>query len=200
MRRRLPRLKTAAASWTCSGTEEVQCQSGLFAGRTGELIKEFACSLGVNPMSAVESVVEAAGASGQPDFLQRLLKIHDDLAAIGKGEGDHATHALVVNIGVGGIVDAITSAFYCLQSGLGVVQVFVVGHYNAIMMRTHKILGTLRKSAHGVVLLTALGVGLALAGCGQKGPLYLPATPAVKSKPAQPVMENDNDVLTQPAR
>ncbi len=62
------------------------------------------------------------------------------------------------------------------------------------------ILGTLRMSARGVLLLSVISASFALAGCGQKGPLFLPSTPAAKAKPVPPVVENDSEVPTQPVR
>ena len=44
-----------------------------------------------------------------------------------------------------------------------------------------------RAPAHGAVLAAcALSLGLALAGCGQKGPLYLPAQAGIAATPATP--------------
>jgi pantothenate kinase type III len=43
--------------------------------------------------------------------MQGLLQIDDDLALVLKREGDHAAHALVVDVGVAIVVDAIASQF-----------------------------------------------------------------------------------------
>ena len=59
------------------------------------------------------------------------------------------------------------------------VLVFMVGHYNPVMVFSLRILGRLHalRRRHG---LAALVIGAAvLAGCGQKGPLFLPVPPKV---------------------
>ena len=58
-------------------------------------------------MATIEFVVKAACSGGHPDFLQRLLQIYDDLAAVGKCQRDHAACALVVYVCIAGIVDAV---------------------------------------------------------------------------------------------
>ncbi|MEZ5701801.1 MAG: lipoprotein [Burkholderiaceae bacterium] len=68
------------------------------------------------------------------------------------------------------------------------------------MMRTNTILGILRKPARGMLLLTAIAASVAMVGCGQKGPLYLPTAPASKAKPVQPAVETTSDVPTPTAR
>jgi predicted small lipoprotein YifL len=114
------------------------------------------------------------------------LQIDDDLAAVVKAQRDHAAGALVVDVGVRFIVDAVTSPLYRLQNGLSQVQVFELGHYNPIMfallLRHNQILGrrALATRPHGLAAygLSALLL-LALTGCGQKGPLFLPPGQAV---------------------
>jgi predicted small lipoprotein YifL len=125
--------------------------------------------------------MKAARARSHPDFLQRLLQIDDDLAAVVKAQRDHAAGTLVVDVGVRFIIDAVASTFYRLQNGFGQVQVFELGHYNPIMFALllcqTRILGrrALAPRQHG---LAAFGLSalllLALMGCGQKGPLFLP--------------------------
>jgi sugar diacid utilization regulator len=73
------------------------------------------------------------------------LQIDDDLAAVVKAQRDHAAGALVVDVGVRFIIDAVASTFYRLQNGFGQVQVFELGNYNPIMfallLRQTRILG-----------------------------------------------------------
>jgi hypothetical protein len=42
--------------------------------------------------------------------MQGFLQIHNDLAAVAEGDGDHAAHPLVVDVGIGFVIDAITTA------------------------------------------------------------------------------------------
>lgn len=203
MRRLLPQSKTGAAFWTCSEIDELQGQTRLFAGKSGQLGEKFALAFGVHPTLSVKAVMEAPRAGGHPDFLKRLLQVHDDLAAVGKGERDHAAHALVVDVGIGGVVDAVTRALDGTQGGFSLVQVFVVGHYNAIMIYTRRILGALSSPSRSLLLASLMCVGLFLAGCGQKGPLYLPTNAGVKAKPANsPTSQPDigSEVKDQPSR
>jgi predicted small lipoprotein YifL len=103
--------------------------------------------------------------------MQRLLQVHDDLAAIGKSQGDHTAGALIVDVGVAVVVDVIASGFDRPQQGFGLVQVLKVAHYNRPIMRKSlkfaRILGADRR-ASGLLALMLLGA------CGQKGALYLP--------------------------
>jgi predicted small lipoprotein YifL len=103
--------------------------------------------------------------------MQRLLQVHNDLTAVGKSQGHHAAGALVVDIGVAVVIDAITPALDGTQQGLGLIQVLKVGHYNRPMkkksLKFKQILGADR-CASGLLALMLLGA------CGQKGALYLP--------------------------
>ena len=166
----------------------------MFAGRLGELLKEFALALGVQPLLAVEPVMKSTGAGSHPQLLQGFLKVHNDLAAVGKGERDHAAHPLVIDIGFGRIVDAVTTAFHGAQGGFGVVQVFVVGHYNAMMINTFGILGALRLPTRTLVVAALMAAGLMVVGCGQKGPLYLPTNTGTHAKQVKPVANDSVEV------
>ena len=115
--------------------------------------------------------------------MQRLLQIDDDLAAIKKRQRDHAAGALVVNVGIGPIIDPVAGQLDRLERALGQVLIFKVRHYNPLMIFSVRILGRLQAVAlrHG---LAAVVVGAAaLAGCGQKGPLFLPVPPKVLPAP-----------------
>src|SRR6478609_5355519 len=161
--------RNAAASSTCSGTE-FQRLAGLLAGVTAQVGKEFAAALAVAPGLAVELVVEAAGAGGEPHFLQRFLQVDDDLAAVLEGERDHSAHPLVVDVRVALLVDSVAAGLDAGQQSFGAVEVIEVGHYNFQMFGVHQILvsASMRRLA-----LAACGVVL-LAACGQKGPLFMP--------------------------
>ncbi len=127
---------------------------------------------------------------GQPHFVQWFLQVHNNLAAVAERHGDHATHALVVDISIGCVVDAVTMGFYSAQQRLGAVRVFQISHsstnYNLGMaLNTGSyslIVGTVRPWA----ALTALVAMLAIAGCGQKGGLYLPTEPAARDRATLP--------------
>ena len=106
----------------------------------------------------------AARAGRHPNFLQRFLQVDDDLAAVGKGQGNHAACALVVDVGVARVIDAVAGQFNGSKRLLGVVQIIKVGHYNLMMFFLHRIIA--------VTLLLALALGT-LPACGQKGPLFL---------------------------
>jgi 4-aminobutyrate aminotransferase len=63
-------------------------------------------------LSTIKLEVIAARTGCQPHLVQGLLQVDDDLALVLKGEGDHAAHALVVNVGIAIVVDEV-------QSGVG---------------------------------------------------------------------------------
>ena len=111
--------------------------------------------------------MEPTGPRRQPDLVQRFLQIDDDLAAVGKGQRDHATHALVVDVGIGLVVDAVTRSFHLCQQAFGLVHVFKVGHYNRRMLSIARIL---------VIGHLLAGLAAMLSACGQKGALVLPTT------------------------
>ena len=98
--------------------------------------------------------------------MQGFLQVDDDLTAVGESQGDHAAHALVIDVGLGGFVDLVALGFDPTQQGLSEVQKFRIGHgfYNLFM---HKFIVWSRWGCAGLLCLTLLG-------CGQYGPLYLP--------------------------
>jgi len=86
-------------------------------------------------------------------------------------------NALVVQVCIGFIVDAVAIFFHRLEQGLSAVQEFRVGHYNFTMLKANQIL----------VSVIALGAAvLNLAGCGQTGSLYLPERSAPKPASTAP--------------
>jgi hypothetical protein len=75
-----------------------------------EVFKELALSFGVLPLPLFELVMVATRLGSQPHLMQGLLQIHNDLAAVTEREGDHAAHPLVVDVGIGLVIDAIATA------------------------------------------------------------------------------------------
>jgi predicted small lipoprotein YifL len=109
--------------------------------------------------------------------MQRFLQVDDDLAAVGKHQGNHAPGALVVNVGLGAVIDVITCGLDRFERTFGQVLEFCVGHYNFTMLNTLQIL----------VRTIVLAVGAAsLAGCGQTGDLYLPTDAAAANRASLP--------------
>ena len=102
--------------------------------------------------------------------------------AVAEGERDHAADPLVVDVGIGLVVDAIAAGFDAASSGLGAVHVLGVGHYNFTMLNVLQILVS-APLARLALALCAIG---ALAGCGQKGPLYLPTGEAAANRATLP--------------
>lgn len=121
-------------------------------------------------MGTIQTVVVAARFSGHPDFMQGFLLVNDNLAAIGKGQCDHAAGALVVyiDIGAGIVVYAVAAFFDGLQQLFGTGHVFEVGH-NLSMLKAFQIL---------VRPIALAACAACLWGCGQRGSLYLPENPA----------------------
>ena len=111
----------------------------------------------------------AAGLGGHPDLLQRFLQVDDDLALVCKGERDHGSDALVVDIGVAFVVHPVAMCLHRFEQGFGLVQIVEVGHYNFTMLNAKQIL------VSAIVLVSCV---LNLTACGQTGPLYLPLPPA----------------------
>jgi hypothetical protein len=72
----------------------------------------------------------AARLGRQPYFMQGLLQIDNDLGPVGKGHRDHAAHPLVIDVGIGFVIDAIATGLNARQKVLSGVQKFKVGHYN----------------------------------------------------------------------
>ena len=105
--------------------------------------------------------------------MQRFLLIDDDLAPVRERQGDHATHALVIDIRIGFVINAITMGLYRFEQGFRLIQEFWVSHYNFTMLIFKQIL----------ISAMVLGSGVwSLAGCGQTGSLYLP-TRTAQAKP-----------------
>jgi predicted small lipoprotein YifL len=64
------------------------------------------------------------------------------------------------------------------------------------MINTLRILGALVARTRPLVIAALMGAGLMVAGCGQKGPLYMPAGGSSKAKPAKAApspIEDDAD-------
>jgi hypothetical protein len=62
--------------------------------------------------------------------MQGFLQIHNDLAAVGKRDGNHAPHPLVIDVCIGFIVDSIATGLNARQKAFSRIQKFKVGHYN----------------------------------------------------------------------
>ena len=126
--------------------------------------------------------MKAARPGGHPDFLQRFLQVDNNLTPVGESQRDHAARALIVNVGIAGVVDAVAGLLNGSQGLLGVVQVIKVGHYNLVMFSIYRI-------------IAATFVVFVLPACGQKGPLFLaPQSVPYKLLPSSPV-----DALSVPA-
>jgi hypothetical protein len=78
---------------------------------------------------SIKPKVVATTASRQPHFLQRLLQIDHDLAAVGESHSHHAPAALAIDIGVCAVVQAVTTLLKSQQQGFGMVQKFLIGHW-----------------------------------------------------------------------
>lgn len=102
--------------------------------------------------------------------MQRFLQINHNLASIGKHQGDHAPRALVVDVSLCVIVDAVTTGFNAFEYTFRQIHEFRVVHYNFTMLLITQIL---------VRTLALVASAVALAACGQQGPLYLPDTGGV---------------------
>lgn len=144
---------------------EVQIQPGLLAGKTRQTRKKLSLPFGIQPLTVLKLVVVASTQGGHPNFMQGLLQVDDDLRSVGKHQGHHAAAALIVDIRIGFIIDAIAADLDMLQSCLSTVHELRVGHYNFVMLKTLFILGR---------TLLCLAAMLSLWACGQTGALYLP--------------------------
>ena len=110
--------------------------------------------------------------------MQGFLQIDDDLAAIRKGQRDHATRALIVDIDITALIQGVAALLQRLEQTFGTVQKLKVGHYNFTMLKIKKI--------GAIVCITLVNV-LHLSGCGQTGPLYLPGKTSSTSASAQAI-------------
>ena len=172
-----------------------QRPSRLLTRTARQAVKKTAGVFGVGPTIADELVVKPARFRRHPDFLQRLLQVDDDLAAVRKCQRDHAAGALVVDVHIGLIVNPVASHLDRVQRAFGMVLVFEVGHYHPFMVFSPQILGPLQTTTptHG---LAALVVASALmTGCGQKGPLFIATPPAAPAAAAV----NPAPAVTAPA-
>ena len=57
--------------------------------------KKFAFPFGIAPLNAIKPIVESACLGRQPDFLQRLLQVDDDLAAVASAIDAKAAQAAI---------------------------------------------------------------------------------------------------------
>jgi hypothetical protein len=53
--------------------------------------------------------------------VQRLLQVHNDLAAVGKGQCNHTAYALVVDVHIAAVIQSITLRLQRLQQRFGTV-------------------------------------------------------------------------------
>jgi predicted small lipoprotein YifL len=118
--------------------------------------------------------MEPACPGGQPDLVQRLLQVDDDLAAVCKDQRHHAADTLVVDVGIGLLVDLVATAFDRSKHRLRLVHEFKVGHYNFTMS-----IAPFQILVRAIVLVASAA---ALLGCGQKGALVLPTEPAAAQR------------------
>ena len=128
-------------------------------------------------MRAIKFVMKPTTTSGQPHLVQGLLQVDHDLAAIRKSERDHAARALIVDVGIGVVIQTVAADFYARQQTFGLVQKFKVGHYNQCMLKLLRILVMAHALVGGAAMLTA---------CGQTGPLFLPDVPASAGRATLP--------------
>jgi hypothetical protein len=56
------------------------------------------------------------------------LQVDNDLAAVAEGERDHATHALVVDVRIGIVIEAIALLLQRTQEQFGTVEKFEISH------------------------------------------------------------------------
>ena len=166
--------------WTYLETKKNQLTLRLFAGAAGEHVKQFPLALGIEPLAADAFVVITTALCRQPNLLQGFLQIHHNLAVIFKRQSDHAARALVVDIGIGFFVDTIAIGLNRFERVFRQVQKFNVSHYNAIMKNISQIVN--RVIAMMALGLSLAGLTLSLAACGQRGPLYIPSTPAAAQR------------------
>ncbi len=110
-----------------------------------------------------------SAARSQPELLHRRLAVDDDARAIFKLEREDVAGAGKFDVDVGGI----DRGFDLLQRHLGALEKFRFGHARFVRTMTGPRLHIL-----------GIAVALGLAGCGQKGPLYLP--PPVAAPQSRP--------------
>jgi predicted small lipoprotein YifL len=113
--------------------------------------------------------------------VQWFLEVDDDLTSVGKNHGDHSPTALVVDIYVRFIIDAVTTGFNSFENGFGAIHELRVSHYNFHMLRSYQILVRRLGLATCAVAITP-----ALIACGQTGALYLPTEAAAAQRATLP--------------
>ena len=155
----------------------------MVARKTGQTAEKLALALGIHPLPGFQLKVKPTRLGRQPDFMQRLLQINNDLTLVWKNECDHASYPLIVDVCQGGVVDVVTAALNGFQQRFGLVKKIGVVHYNFTMLFYLRSLITAGCLGACAVFLVA---------CGQRGPLYLPVNtaPAVTSAPMGPVAES----------
>jgi cytochrome bd-type quinol oxidase subunit 1 len=94
----------------------------LVAGKTGQAAEKFALTLGVHPLIGIEFVVKSTRFGRQPNFVQGLLQVNNDLALVLENESDHGANSLVINVGRRGVIDAVTTALYGPEQRFGLVE------------------------------------------------------------------------------
>ena len=102
----------------------------MLADTGGQSLEEIFSGLRIAPATILVAKVISPRTRGKPDFLKRFLQVHHDLAPVSKRERNHATHSLIVDIGVGGLIKLVAAGLDPGKQGLGKVQIFKVGHYN----------------------------------------------------------------------
>jgi predicted small lipoprotein YifL len=126
--------------------------------------------------------------------MQGLLQVHDDLAAIAKSERDHSADPLVIDIRIGLLVDVVAARFDTGKYRFGSIHEFGVGHYNFAMLKVYQIL----VSTQCLRFALAVSGVVALAGCGQKGRLFLPTGEAAADRATLPQVLNPASPASAP--
>jgi predicted small lipoprotein YifL len=196
-------LKIRATLVSTTSRSKCQWPTALVARTAGQLVEKISSAFGVMPSTVGELVVETSGFCGHPDFLKRLLQIDHDLTAVGECQGDHIAGSLAVKIGISVIIDSVARCLDRCDRLLGQVLVLKVRHYNPSMVVQNRILGAstrilLRQVSTNLTWLM-VGGGLTLAGCGQKGPLFLPPAPTMVQKTQMIAPVSATTVESQPS-
>ena len=109
--------------------------------------------------------------------MQWFLQVDNDLAFIWKHQGHHASGALVVDVSLVAVVNAVAMGLNRFEQYFSFGHEFWVGHYNFTMLSFNRIL----------VTTIVLGISTAaLLGCGQPGALYLPTEPSAVQRATLP--------------
>jgi predicted small lipoprotein YifL len=162
-------------------------------------LPEFSAGAVIDPLAVLPFKMMTIKLGGHPKLLQRGLFINDNFTAIWESDAQQATVALIIKIQL----LFFDGLFHCQQNTIGQLIIFYVIHRlhlfafaakDAIIERS-KIKETETMKAVMQTLLILMLASLGLTGCGQKGDLFLPATPTPVATPAEPVAE---PVPTQP--